>query len=100
MKVRMLLAELGEEYEAPARSAGPARPDWYLQRYRFGTIPFLQEGDLELGESNAVLRYLARSRGEPISIRLIRPRGPGSIGRSMRGARRSAAASSRPRTSP
>jgi glutathione S-transferase len=39
------------------------RPDWYLERYRFGTIPFLQDGGLQLGESNTILRYLARSRG-------------------------------------
>lgn len=63
MKVRMLLAELGEEYERRRVPLARPRPDWYLERYRFGTIPFLQEGDLELGESNAILRYLARSRG-------------------------------------
>jgi glutathione S-transferase len=62
MKVRMLLAEIGEEYErVPVPLARP-RPDWYLERYAFGTIPFLEEGDLALGESNAILRYLARSR--------------------------------------
>src|SRR5437762_278654 len=63
MKVRMLLAELGEEYERCRVPLARPRPDWYLERYRFGTIPFLEEGDLVLGESNAILRYLARSRG-------------------------------------
>lgn len=63
MKVRMLLAELGEDYETVCVPLPRPRPDWYVQRYPFGTIPFLEDGDLRLGESNAILRYLARSRG-------------------------------------
>jgi glutathione S-transferase len=63
MKVRMLLAELGEQYERVRVPLVRPRPDWYLERYRFGTIPFIQDGELQLGESNAILRYLARSRG-------------------------------------
>jgi glutathione S-transferase len=62
MKVRMLLAEIGEPYERVRVPLSRPRPDWYLERYRFGTIPFLEDGDLRLGESNAILRYLARSR--------------------------------------
>jgi glutathione S-transferase len=61
-KVRMLLAEIGEEYERVRVPLPRPRPDWYVQRYPFGTIPFLVDGDLELGESNAILRYLAQSR--------------------------------------
>jgi len=63
MKVRLLLAELGEAYERRRVPLARPRPDWYLERYRFGTIPFLEDGELALGESNTILRYLAQSRG-------------------------------------
>jgi glutathione S-transferase len=63
MKVRMLLAELGEAYERRRVPLARPRPDWYVERYRFGTVPFLEDGALKLGESNAILRYLAQSRG-------------------------------------
>jgi glutathione S-transferase len=62
MKVRMLLAEIGEDYERVRVPLPRPRPDWYLERYPFGTIPFLEDGQMRLGESNAILRYLARSR--------------------------------------
>jgi glutathione S-transferase len=63
MKVRFLLAELGLEYERRNVSLKRPRPDWYLARYPFGTIPFLEDGALQLGESNAILRYLANREG-------------------------------------
>jgi glutathione S-transferase len=63
MKVRFLLAELGLEYERRYVSLKDPRPDWYLARYPFGTIPYFEDGDLELGESNAILRYLANREG-------------------------------------
>jgi glutathione S-transferase len=63
MKVRFLLAELGLEYERRNVSLKRPRPDWYLARYPFGTIPFFEDGDLRLGESNAILRYLANREG-------------------------------------
>jgi glutathione S-transferase len=63
MKVRFLLAELGLDYERRFVSLHRPRPDWYLERYPFGTIPFLEDGDVALGESNAILRYLANREG-------------------------------------
>ena len=63
MKVRFLLAELGLEYEREHVPLARPRPDWYLEIYPFGTIPFMRDGDLELGESNAMLRYLANREG-------------------------------------
>ncbi|HEY3765699.1 MAG TPA: glutathione S-transferase family protein [Gaiellales bacterium] len=63
MKVRFLLAELGLEYERTHVPLSHPRPDWYLARYPFGTVPFLVDGDHELGESNAILRYLANREG-------------------------------------
>jgi glutathione S-transferase len=63
MKVRFCLAELGLTYERRLVPLARPRPDWYLARYPFGTIPFLEDGDVELGESNAILRYLANREG-------------------------------------
>ena len=63
MKVRFLVAELGIDYEPTYVSLAHPRPDWYLDIYPFGTVPFMRDGDLELGESNAMLRYLANREG-------------------------------------
>ncbi len=63
MKVRFLLAELGLPYERRHVPLAQPRPDWYRARYPFGTVPFFEDGDLELGESNAILRYLANREG-------------------------------------
>lgn len=63
MKVRFLLAELGLEYERRHVPLSRPRPGWYLERYPFGTIPFMEDGDLAFGESNAMLRYLANREG-------------------------------------
>jgi glutathione S-transferase len=59
LKVRFLLAELGLEYERRHVSLAQPRPDWYLALNRFGRVPFLEDGELGFGESNAILRYLA-----------------------------------------
>jgi len=59
MKVRFLLAELGLDYECRHVPLAHPRPGWYKARYPFGTVPFFEDGDLQLGESNAILRYLA-----------------------------------------
>jgi glutathione S-transferase len=63
MKVRFLLAVLGLDYDRRYVPMARPRPDWYLDRYPFGTIPFMEDGDVELGESNAMLRYLANREG-------------------------------------
>ena len=63
MKVRFLLAELGLDYERRHVGLPQPRPDWYVALYPFGTIPFLEDGELQLGESNAILRYLANREG-------------------------------------
>ena len=97
MKVRFLLAELGLEYERTHVPISRPRPDWYVEIYPFGTIPFMRDGDRELGESNAMLRYLANREGRhrPLSV-AIRPSGPGWTGRSTPGARSFAERSSPP----
>ena len=63
MKVRFLLAELGLDYERRHVGLARPRPEWYVERYPFGTIPFLEDGEMGLGESNAILRYLAAREG-------------------------------------
>jgi glutathione S-transferase len=59
LKVRFLLAELGLAYERVEVPLAQPRPDWYTKVYPFGTVPFLEDDDLRVGESNAILRYLA-----------------------------------------
>lgn len=62
-KVRLLLAELGLEFEhVPVPPARP-RPDWYLELNPFGGVPAIRDGDLILAESQAILRYLATREG-------------------------------------
>lgn len=63
MKVRFLLAELGLQYERRHVPLPRPRPAEYVARYPFGTIPFMLDDELELGESNAILRYLANREG-------------------------------------
>ena len=97
MKVRFLLAELGLAYERKHVPLARPRPDWYLARYPFGTVPFLEDGDFELGESNAILRYLRQPRGPHRPLPgASRRRGRPSTGRSTPGARSFGARSSPP----
>jgi len=63
LKVRFLLAELGLPYERVQVSFARPRPEWLTDFHPFGTIPALVDGELRLGESNAILRYLARREG-------------------------------------
>ncbi|HET6171101.1 MAG TPA: glutathione S-transferase family protein [Gaiellales bacterium] len=63
LKVRFLLAELGLEYDRREVPISQPRPDWYLAENPLGGIPALQDGDLVLAESNAILRYLAQREG-------------------------------------
>jgi glutathione S-transferase len=58
-KVRFLLAELGLDYELREVPFGDERPDWHVAVNPLGGIPALVDGDLELAESHAILRYLA-----------------------------------------
>ena len=59
LKVRFALAELGLPYETKHVSLKQPRPDWYVAVNPFGRVPTLQDGDLVLPESNAIVRYLA-----------------------------------------
>jgi glutathione S-transferase len=62
-KVRLLLAELGLEFEHVAVPRARPRPDWYLEVNPFGGVPAIRDGGLVLAESQAILRYLAAREG-------------------------------------
>lgn len=62
-KVRLILAELGLEFEHVAVPRARPRPDWYLEVNPFGGVPAIRDGDLVLAESQAILRYLATREG-------------------------------------
>jgi glutathione S-transferase len=62
-KVRLLLAEVGLEFDhVPVPRTRP-RPDWYLELNPFGGVPTIRDGNLVLAESQAILRYLATREG-------------------------------------
>jgi glutathione S-transferase len=62
-KVRLLLAELGLEFEHVPVPRERPRPGWYLELNPFGGVPAIRDGDLVLAESQAILRYLATRKG-------------------------------------
>jgi glutathione S-transferase len=59
LKVRILLAELGQTVTTVPVSLDGPRPESYLAVHPFGTVPCLVVGDLSIVESNTILRYLA-----------------------------------------
>jgi glutathione S-transferase len=63
LKVRFLLAELGLDCERVEVPLASPRPDWYLALNPVGRVPALEDGDLLLSESQAILRYLADREG-------------------------------------
>ena len=57
-----MLAELDLAYERRTVPFDLPRPAWYLAVNPVGGIPALDDGDLVLAESHAILRYLAAPR--------------------------------------
>ena len=72
-KVRLLLGMLGLDYERVAvdSSKGETQTAAFKTLNPRGQIPVLQDGDLRLWDSMAILVYLARRYGDP-----ERPKGP------------------------
>lgn len=67
LKVRFLLAELGLSYDRREVPLTHPRPRWYLAQNPLGGVPALEDDGLVMGESNAILRYLAqRERREDL----------------------------------
>ena len=64
-KVRLFLALIEVEYELIAVDfmAGQHKTPEYLAMSRFGEIPIIQDGELILRDSQAILGYLARKYG-------------------------------------
>ena len=60
LKVRFLLAELGLSCEKVHVPFSWPRPETYTALNPFGRIPTLVDDDVVVGESNAILRYIAR----------------------------------------
>ncbi len=75
-KVRFLLAELELDYDRVTVPFGAERPRWHRVVNPTGRIPALIDGDVVVGESNAILRYLAvRERRDDLYPQALPVRG-------------------------
>jgi glutathione S-transferase len=63
LKVRFMLAELGLPYERVLVPMRDPRPEAVTRVHPFGTVPLLADGEHHVGESGAILRYLAQREG-------------------------------------
>jgi glutathione S-transferase len=62
-RVELLLRMLGLPYRFEAATADVRRTPWFRRLNPLGQIPVLQDGDLALADSNAILVYLAKRYG-------------------------------------
>lgn len=65
----------------PFQDGGP--PDWYRAMQPFGKIPVLRDGDFELFESDAILRYLEAAH-PALPLTPVDPRGIARMTQAMR----------------
>jgi len=63
LKARFMLAEVGLPYERVHVPLVDPRPETVTEIHPFGTVPLLVDGDTVVGESGAILRYLAAREG-------------------------------------
>eukprot|EP00246_Nothoceros_aenigmaticus_P015119 TRINITY_DN612_c1_g1_i4.p1 TRINITY_DN612_c1_g1~~TRINITY_DN612_c1_g1_i4.p1 ORF type:complete len:245 (-),score=27.12 TRINITY_DN612_c1_g1_i4:131-790(-) len=65
LRVVVVLQELGLQFELVSVSptAGEARTPEHLKRQPFGQIPVLEDGEIIIYESRAIIRYLANTYG-------------------------------------
>jgi glutathione S-transferase len=65
-RIVWLCEELGLPYELKLydRERSGAAPPAYKALHGFGTAPVIQDGDLVLGESGAIIEYLCRKHGD------------------------------------
>ena len=64
MRVLWLLEELGLDYEVVPVSFEPTSSTFFQQQTPTGKLPVLEDGDVVLGESGAILQYLLERYGD------------------------------------
>lgn len=64
-KIRIQLAELGQEYELV--TVNPfGQPDWYYDINPLGRVPAIRDGELVLADSAVIAQYLHDTRGSSL----------------------------------
>jgi glutathione S-transferase len=63
MRVRWALEEAGLDYEVRLMSFGAMKEPGHLARHPFGQIPTLEDGDLTLFETGAIILHIAERHG-------------------------------------
>ena len=64
LRVRWVLEEVGQAYDVRYLAQGEQKADPHRSIQPFGQVPTLEEGDLTLFESGAIVLYVAESRGK------------------------------------
>lgn len=62
LRVRWALEEVGQDYDVRYLSQGEQKGSDHRQRQPYGQVPTLEEGDLTLFESGAIVHYIADTR--------------------------------------
>lgn len=62
LRPRWFCEEVGLDYSVRLISA-MKRPEWYFEEQPFGQVPYVQDGDVGLFESGAILLHLAEKHG-------------------------------------
>lgn len=62
LRVRWALEEVGQDYDVRYLSQGEQKGADHRQRQPYGQVPTLEEGDLTLFESGAIVHYIADTR--------------------------------------
>lgn len=63
LRVRWMLEEIGEAYDVRFLSQGEQKRAEHRERTPYGQVPTLEDGDLTLFESGAIVLHLADTRG-------------------------------------
>ena len=64
MRVRWMLEEAGQDYDVRYLSQGEQKQAPHRVRQPFGQVPTLEDGDLTLFESGAIVLHIAETRGK------------------------------------
>lgn len=62
LRVRWALEEVGEDYDVRYLSQGEQKQPDHRKRQPYGQVPTLEDGDLTLFESGAIVHYIADTR--------------------------------------